>query len=100
MSCLNVAGYLFRDARALEVGVIRIWTGAAAQLGTCDHCDPADEQTAAAQPQVITAVTLHRGNDVVFLARFCERHFLQFSDLISDQVAALLYPARGGKQVQ
>jgi hypothetical protein len=26
------------------------------------------------------------------MARFCERHFLLFSDLIADQVAALLYP--------
>jgi hypothetical protein len=30
---------------------------------------------------------------IVFLARFCQRHFLLFSDAISDQVAALLYPS-------
>lgn len=70
--------------------MIRIWTGAATHLGTCDHCD-----TEAASPdQVITAVTLHRGDVVVFLARLCQHHFLQFSDLVSDQVAALLYPAQ------
>lgn len=43
---------------------------------------------------VVTAVTLHRGDALVFLARLCQRHFLQFSDLVSDQVAALLYPAQ------
>jgi len=45
-------------------------------------------------------VTLHRGDAIVFLARFCQRHFLQFSDLVSDQVAALLYPARKAQQAQ
>jgi hypothetical protein len=79
--------------------VIRIWTGAAAQLGTCDHCTFSDTPTLAgegdaAKSQVITVVTMHRENEIVFLARFCERHFLQFSDLVSDQVAALLYPAQ------
>jgi hypothetical protein len=79
--------------------VIRIWTGAAAQLGTCDHCDGTDtpaQQGASdeAGGQVITAVTLHRDRQIVFLARFCEKHFLHFSDLVSDQVAALLYPAQ------
>jgi hypothetical protein len=86
--------------------VIRIWTGAAAQLGTCDHCTFSDTPTLAqsegdaadaANGQVITVVTMHRENEIVFLARFCEKHFLQFSDLISDQVAALLYPAKQGR---
>ncbi len=80
--------------------MIRIWTGAAAQLGTCDHCTFSDTPTLApsegdaVQSPVITVVTLHRDHEIVFLARFCEKHFLQFSDLISDQVAALLYPAQ------
>lgn len=39
-------------------------------------------------------VTLHRKDETVFTARFCERHFLLFSDLVSDQVAALLYPKK------
>ena len=80
--------------------MIRIWTGAAAQLGACDHCVFSDapsfsegEEDGAKNP-VITVVTMHRGSEIVFVARFCERHFLQFSDLVSDQVAALLYPAR------
>jgi len=80
--------------------VIRIWTGAAAQLGTCDHCTFTDTPTLASseedagKSEVITVVTMHRDNEIVFVARFCERHFLQFSDLVSDQVAALLYPAQ------
>jgi hypothetical protein len=37
-------------------------------------------------------VTLHRHGDTVSTARFCERHFLLFSDLVNDQVASLLYP--------
>jgi len=45
-------------------------------------------------------VTLHRGADIVFLARFCQKHFLRFSDVVSDQVAALLYPARKAQQAQ
>lgn len=39
-------------------------------------------------------VTLRRKDEAAFTARFCERHFLLFSDLVSDQVAALLYPKR------
>ena len=80
--------------------MIRIWTGAADQLGTCDHCNFTDAPTLApsegdaGKGEVITVVTLHREHEIVFLARFCEKHFLQFSDLISDQVAALLYPAK------
>ena len=80
--------------------MIRIWTGAAAQLGTCDQCTFSDTPTLAPgegesdNSEVITVVTLHREHEIVFLARFCERHFLQFSDLVSDQVAALLYPAQ------
>jgi hypothetical protein len=80
--------------------VIRIWSGAAAQLGTCDHCTFTDTPTLAqseedaVKAQAITVVTMHRDNEIVFLARFCEKHFLQFSDLVSDQVAALLYPAQ------
>ena len=80
--------------------MIRIWTGAAAQLGTCDHCNFSDTPTLASsegdagKDQVITVVTMHRDHEIVFVARFCEKHFLQFSDLISDQVAALLYPAQ------
>lgn len=77
--------------------MIRIWTGVAAQLGSCDHCDIPSEQTPPEPQQVITAVTLHRGADIVFLARFCQKHFLQFSDVVSDQVAALLYPAKQGR---
>lgn len=81
--------------------MIRIWTGAAAQLGTCDHCEYTHAhyrpQEADLESQVITAVTLHRENSIVFLARFCEKHFLQFCDLVSDQVAALLYPPQKGR---
>ena len=80
--------------------MIRIWTGVAAQLGGCDHCDLPSEQVPPDPQQVITAVTLHRRSDIVFLARFCQKHFLQFSDLISDQVAALLYPARKAQQAK
>jgi hypothetical protein len=72
--------------------VIRISTAAASVVGTCDHCGAQPETTLYAPEQVITLVTLHRGEAVVFAARFCEKHFLLFSDLISDQVAALLYP--------
>lgn len=80
--------------------MIRIWTGTAAQLGTCDHCVFTDAPSLSdgaedgATEQVITVVTMHRGAEIVFVARFCEKHFLQFSDLVSDQVAALLYPAQ------
>ena len=80
--------------------MIRIWTGAVAQLGTCDHCDLPGGQTPPEPQQVITAVTLHRGADIVFLARFCQKHFLKFSDVVSDQVAMLLYPARKAQQAQ
>jgi len=73
--------------------VIRIWTGAASQVGSCDHCSCAEETTVASPDEVVTALTLQRGEMIVFLARFCQRHFLLFSDAISDQVAALLYPS-------
>lgn len=72
--------------------MIRICTAAALVVGSCDHCRAVPETTDYAPEQVITVVTLHRGEQLVFAARFCEKHFLQFSDLISDQVAALLYP--------
>jgi hypothetical protein len=72
--------------------VIRICTAAATYVGTCDHCGRPDETIPDSPEQVITVVTMHRGDTVVCMARFCERHFLLFSDLISDQVAALLYP--------
>ena len=78
--------------------MIRIWSGAAAQLGTCDQCVYSDAPSFSDSDEdglkspVITVVTMYRGSEIVFLARFCEKHFLQFSDLISDQVAALLYP--------
>jgi hypothetical protein len=75
-----------------ERSVIRISTAAASVVGTCDHCGEQPETTLYAPDQVITLVTLHRGEAVVLAARFCERHFLLFSDLISDHVAALLYP--------
>jgi hypothetical protein len=78
--------------------MIRIWTGVAAQLGSCDHCDLLKGQAPPEPQQVITAVTLHQRSDIVFLARFCQKHFLQFSDVVSDQVAALLYPARKAHQ--
>ncbi len=77
--------------------MIRIWTGVVAQLGTCDHCDLPGGQTPPEPQQVITAVTLHRGADIVFVARFCQKHFLKFSDVVTDQVAALLYPAKQGR---
>jgi hypothetical protein len=72
--------------------VIQICTAAASFVGTCDQCSAIPETTVYLPDQVITVVTMHHGEDLVFAARFCERHFLQFSDLISDQVAALLYP--------
>jgi len=75
--------------------VIRIWTGTVAQLGTCDHCNVPEAPVEMESDAVVTAVTLHRGDALVFLARLCQRHFLQFSDLVSDQVASLLYPAVG-----
>ena len=79
---------------------MRIWTGSAGQLGSCDHCvftdapSLSEAEEEGGMDQVITVVTLHRGGEIVFLARFCQKHFLQFSDLVSDQVAALLYPAQ------
>lgn len=72
--------------------MIRICTAAASVVGSCDHCCAVPETTLYEPEQVITVVTVHRGEHLVFAARFCEKHFLQFSDLISDQVAALLYP--------
>jgi hypothetical protein len=72
--------------------VIRIYTAASSHVGTCDHCNEYQETIPDSPGQVITVVTLHRGDTLVCMARFCERHFLQFSDLISDQVAVLLYP--------
>ena len=74
--------------------VVRIATAAAAVVGTCDHCKGDGEPTQYSSDQTITLVTLHRGEETVLTARFCERHFLLFSDLVSDQVAALLYPKR------
>lgn len=74
--------------------MIRICTAAASFVGSCDQCSALPETTQFAPDQVITVVTLHRGDEVVFAARFCDKHFLQFSDLISDQVAVLLYPRR------
>jgi hypothetical protein len=72
--------------------VIRICTAAASYVGTCDHCKERDGAIPDSPEQVITVVTMHRGDTIVCMARFCERHFLLFADLISDQVAALLYP--------
>ena len=46
-------------------------------------------------------VTLYREEDTVLTAHFCERHFLLFSDLVNDHVAALLYPpAPSAKRTQ
>lgn len=73
--------------------MIRIWTGAASQVGNCDHCSCNGETGLESPDEVVTALTLQRGDVIVFLARFCQRHFLLFSDAISDQVAALLYPS-------
>lgn len=72
--------------------MIQICTAAASVVGTCDHCSAVPETTRFSPEQVITVVTLQRGDALVFVARFCEKHFLRFSDLIADQVAALLYP--------
>lgn len=72
--------------------MIRITTATASYVGTCDHCSASHETVLYVPDQVITVISLHRLNHLVFQARFCQRHFLQFSDLISDQVAALLYP--------
>lgn len=74
--------------------MVRIHTAAATIAGPCDHCGDGHEATLYLPEQVVTVVTLQRGDDVVFTSRFCERHFLLFSDLVSDQVAALLYPKR------
>ena len=73
--------------------MVRIWTGTAAVVGPCDHCR--EHETALSAPeQVITLVTLQREGDAVATGRFCERHFLLLSDLVNDQVAALLYPSK------
>jgi len=72
--------------------VIRICTAAASYVETCDHCGEPDGTIPDSPEQVITVMTLLRGETIVGMARFCERHFLLFSDLINDQVAALLYP--------
>jgi hypothetical protein len=72
--------------------VIRICTAAASYVGPCDHCSAVPETTQDAPEQIITVVTLQRGDALVFAARFCEKHFLRFYDVISDQVADLLYP--------
>ena len=72
--------------------MIRICTAAASYVGTCDHCREQKETVLDSSEQLITVVTMHRGDTLVCMARFCERHFLLFSDLINDQVAALLYP--------
>jgi hypothetical protein len=71
--------------------VVRIWTGEADIVGPCDHCRE-HERTLSPPDQIVTLVTLHRHGDTVSTARFCERHFLLFSDLVNDQVASLLYP--------
>ncbi len=71
--------------------MVRIWTGNASVVGTCDHCKN-HEAVPPPADQVITVVTLYREEDSVVTARFCERHFLLFSDLVNEQVAALLYP--------
>jgi hypothetical protein len=76
----------------MERTVIRICTAASSYVGGCDHCATSGQAVVYSAEQVITVVTMHRGDDTVFVARFCEKHFLQFSDLISEQVAALLYP--------
>ena len=69
-------------------------------VGTCDHCKN-HEATPASPEQVITVVTLYRAEDTVLTAHFCERHFLLFSDLVNDHVAALLYPpAPSAKRTQ
>lgn len=65
--------------------MVRIHTADVSLVGPCDHCG---------EGQVITVVTLRRKDETAFTARFCERHFLLFSDLVSDQVAALLYPKK------
>lgn len=75
--------------------MIRICTAAASYVGSCDHCSAVPETTRDAPEQIITVVTLQRGDALVFAARFCEKHFLRFFDLVSDQVAALLYPKPG-----
>ena len=72
--------------------MIRICTAAASYVGSCDHCRGQNETVPDSSEQVVTVVTMHRGDTLVCMARFCERHFLLFSDLINDQVAALLYP--------
>ena len=72
--------------------MIRICTAASSYVGGCDHCATAGQPPAFSATQIITVVTLHRADELVFAARFCEKHFLQFSDLISEQVASLLYP--------
>ena len=74
--------------------MVRIWTGAASTVGPCDHCR--EHETMLSSPdQVITLVTLQREGEGAAAGRFCERHFLLLSDLVNDQVAALLYPSRG-----
>ncbi|MGH7426988.1 MAG: hypothetical protein ACREJ4_01275 [Candidatus Methylomirabilaceae bacterium] len=65
--------------------MVRLHSADVSVAGTCDHCGAG---------QVITVVTLRRKDEAAFTAKFCERHFLLFSDLVSDQVAALLYPKR------
>jgi len=74
--------------------MVRIATAAVTVQGTCDHCKEGTEAVPPGAEPTITLVTLHRGTEVAYTARFCERHFLLFSDLVSDQVAALLYPKR------
>lgn len=82
--------------------MVRIWTGAASVVGTCDHCKNHGGTPESGSPdQVITVVTLYREEDTVLTAHFCERHFLLFSDLVNDHVAALLYPpAPSAKRTQ
>jgi hypothetical protein len=71
---------------------MRFCTTALSCAETCDYCSAGQETTLYAAGQVITVVTLHRRDALPFQARFCKRHFLEFSDLISGQVTSLLYP--------
>ena len=76
--------------------MIRITTAAASYVGTCDHCCESRETVRFPSAETITVLSLQREGVVVFMARFCQRHFLRFSDLVSDQVAALLSKSEVG----
>jgi hypothetical protein len=73
--------------------VVRIATSTASLAGACDHCKETREPTPPSA-ETVTVVTLHREDAAAVTTRFCERHFLLFSDLVNDHVAALLYPKR------